>query len=85
MITGDIRETAETVAREIGIVENDDAVVRSRSITGEDFEKMTEQQQLDLTSKCIGSLNGLIFSRTEPLHKKQLVQILSKQVKKNFI
>jgi len=40
MITGDIKETAESIARDIGIIKAGDE--KNRSLTGFDFEKLTE-------------------------------------------
>lgn len=40
MITGDIKETAESIATEIGIIENGDE--ETRSMTGFTFEHLSE-------------------------------------------
>lgn len=45
MITGDIKETAESIARDIGIIRAGEE--NNRSLTGFNFENLTEQQQLE--------------------------------------
>jgi magnesium-transporting ATPase (P-type) len=42
MITGDIKETAESIARDIGIIKAGDE--KNRSLTGFDFEKLKEKE-----------------------------------------
>lgn len=79
MITGDIKETAETVGKSIGIV--NEKIIAKRSFTGNEFfEKLTPEQQNLVLEDFLNNPGGLIFSRTEPKHKRQLVQLLSKKV-----
>jgi len=71
MITGDNKLTAEAIAMDVGILDNDfDA---EQSFTGVDFFKKSEAEQLEILGK---SNSGLVFSRTEPKHKQVLVKLL---------
>lgn len=79
MITGDIKETAESVGKSIGIV--NEKMLETRSFSGgEFFEKNTPEQQSAIIQNFLSNPGGMIFSRTEPKHKRQLVQLLSKHV-----
>jgi magnesium-transporting ATPase (P-type) len=46
MITGDIKETAESIAKEISIINEGEE--KTRSFTGHEFEAMSEQAKSDL-------------------------------------
>ena len=73
MITGDSKVTAQTIAKEVGIL---DERVEGRSYTGAEFMKMsTEEKHAMLNHK-----GGMAFSRVEPAHKRELVKLLSEQV-----
>ena len=78
MITGDIKETAQSIGKEIGIV-NESQVAYS-SFTGSEFEAKKIEEQIQILSKCIENTSGLLFSRAEPRHKKILVQELTNLV-----
>jgi len=75
MITGDIKETAQSIGNEIGILTPEEFT--GSSYTGVEFEHLSATKQQELLQKCIDSNGGLIFSRTEPRHKKILVKELS--------
>lgn len=77
MITGDIKETAESIATEIGIIEKGDE--DTRSMTGFTFEHLSEQQQLAALEPVMESPSGFVFSRTDPRHKRALVKLLTGQ------
>ncbi|KAL9181312.1 hypothetical protein ACHAXT_010117 [Thalassiosira profunda] len=74
MITGDNKLTAEAIAKDTCILPED--FDKDSSFTGADFFKKTESQQLRILMKGNG---GLVFSRTEPKHKQQLVKLLKSQ------
>lgn len=74
MITGDIKETANSIAQDIGIVE--EQTVAARSLTGHEFEALNDQEKLKFLQKVIDVPSGLVFSRTDPRHKRALVQLL---------
>lgn len=65
IVTGDHKDTAQSIAAEIGIVGD--------IITGDQFEKMSDEQII----KTIGKSN--IFARMDPSQKLRLVSILQKK------
>ncbi|KAI7751446.1 hypothetical protein M8C21_001182 [Ambrosia artemisiifolia] len=69
VITGDNKNTAEAICREIGVFGSDEDI-RSKSITGKDFMEHTDPKG-HLTQK-----GGLLFSRAEPRHKQEIVRLL---------
>jgi Ca2+-transporting ATPase len=75
MITGDIKETAQAIGKEIGIINASE--INGSSFTGVEFEHLSEDKQQEILNKCLSQNGGLIFSRTEPRHKKILVKELS--------
>jgi len=74
MITGDNKLTAEAIATDVGIL--DKGFDKMQSFTGTNFFKKSEGEQLEILSQ---SNSGLVFSRTEPMHKQQLVKLLKSQ------
>jgi Ca2+ transporting ATPase len=69
VITGDNPKTAETICRMIGIFdENEDT--KGKSFTGREFAAMS------LEEKKRAVFHAKLFSRTEPMHKKDIVQLL---------
>jgi len=71
MITGDNQLTANAIAVQVGILE--EGFAKERSMTGAQFFSLPIAQQRDLLENTVG---GLVFSRTEPKHKQQLVVLL---------
>ena len=78
MITGDIKETAQSIGKQIGIVSENQ--ISYSSFTGAEFEKKSETEQDKILSRCVEDTSGLLFSRAEPSHKKLLVKELTKLV-----
>jgi len=75
MITGDSKLTAEAIGREIGLIKPSDDL-KNCSFQTSDFFKLSEKEQEDI----LGHTNSLIFSRSNPEHKMNLVTILKKLV-----
>lgn len=76
VITGDNKLTAESIARKIGVF-TDTEDVSHKSFTGAEFFSLPEEKQVEYLMKKSG--NGMVFSRTEPKHKQQLVKMLKQQ------
>lgn len=68
MITGDIKETAESIAKDIAIIE--DGQEKGRSLTGHEFEALSEEAKVSSLRKVIDHPSGFVFSRTDPRHKR---------------
>lgn len=73
MITGDVKETAESIALQIGILQPN---FKEQSFTSKEFLGFDDKKQ----NAILSSGNGLVFSRTEPAHKRYLVKKLSELV-----
>lgn len=65
MITGDYKETAKAIAKEIGI--------EGEAITGEELEKMSEKMLIKRLKQ-----NANIFARVIPEHKQKIISALQK-------
>ena len=75
MITGDAKETAISIARELNILSDGQDITKS-CFTGSEFQALSAEQKKNILS---GS-QGKVFSRVEPRHKRELVKILIEKV-----
>ena len=74
MVTGDIKETAFSIGKEIGLVTDEDA--EEFSLTGAEFEAKSNEEMKVILKKAVSQQKGMIFSRTAPKHKRHLVKLL---------
>ncbi|CAO3636119.1 unnamed protein product [Cunninghamella echinulata] len=70
VITGDNKSTAEAICRKIGIFDEDEKDLAGLSFTGREFDDLTPNEKLEAVRTT------RLFSRTEPSHKQQLVDLL---------
>ncbi|RHN48399.1 putative calcium-transporting ATPase [Medicago truncatula] len=69
VITGDNKNTAEAICREIGVFAPNENI-SSKSLTGKDFMELRDKKAY------LRQTGGLLFSRAEPRHKQDIVRLL---------
>ena len=72
VITGDNKNTAEAICREIGVFSPDEDI-SSKSLTGRDFMELHDKKAY------LRQHGGLLFSRAEPRHKQEIVRLLKEE------
>lgn len=72
VITGDNKNTAEAICREIGVFSPDEDI-SSKSLTGRDFMELRDKKAY------LRQNGGLLFSRAEPRHKQEIVRLLKEE------
>ncbi|KAE8242767.1 hypothetical protein A4X13_0g7019 [Tilletia indica] len=72
VITGDDKNTAETICRDIGIFGSEENLA-GKSFTGREFDALSQGEKVQ------AALNASLFSRVEPSHKTALVDLLQGQ------
>ena len=69
VITGDNQITAETICRQIGVF-GEHENLEGKSYTGREFDALSDSE------KMRAAKSASLFSRTEPVHKSKLVDLL---------
>ncbi|RHZ79440.1 hypothetical protein Glove_146g28 [Diversispora epigaea] len=69
VITGDSKNTAEAICRSIGVF-GDEEDISGKSYTGREFSELSTDEKSEVVKRAN------LFSRTEPSHKSELVDIL---------
>ncbi|SAM02208.1 hypothetical protein [Absidia glauca] len=69
VITGDNKNTAEAICKDIGVFEKDELLV-GKSFTGREFDALSKEDKIKAVQQAS------LFSRTEPSHKQELVDLL---------
>ncbi|KAH8553313.1 SERCA-type calcium-translocating P-type ATPase [Umbelopsis sp. PMI_123] len=72
VITGDNKNTAEAICRSIGVFDDDENLT-GKSYTGREFDMLSPSEKIAAVKRAS------LFSRTEPSHKQQLVDLLQSQ------
>ncbi|KAJ3699448.1 hypothetical protein LUZ61_003153 [Rhynchospora tenuis] len=69
VITGDNKETAEAICRDIGVFRSSEDITM-KSYTGKEFMALADKKSV------LRQKGGLLFSRAEPKHKQEIVRLL---------
>ena len=73
MITGDSKETAVSIAKELNIFDASEGT-QMNAFTGHEFFSLPHEQQLQILRS-----GNKVFCRAEPIHKQKLISLLSTQ------
>jgi Ca2+-transporting ATPase len=86
MITGDKTETAIAIANQLDLFEESNVYKRSRTFvnesrqenvyTGQEWNKIDEKDKLRILKKAMKEKKSMVFSRTSPDNKRELVKML---------
>lgn len=73
VITGDNKNTAEAICREIGLFDQNEDL-SSKSFPGKDFMRLSQTERRNV---LLGKTRkSFVFSRAEPIHKQEIVRVL---------
>ncbi|GBG71486.1 hypothetical protein CBR_g8902 [Chara braunii] len=78
VITGDNKNTAEAICRQIGLFDADEDL-SNRSFTGTEFMQLPSSERMRILvdkNAASGQSRGFVFSRAEPRHKQEIVRML---------
>lgn len=70
MITGDHKLTAVAIAKELGIMKDEESTI---ALTGSELDKMSEEQYEKIVEKVV------VYARVDPMHKLKVVGALKKK------
>lgn len=71
MITGDQKETAESIGRQLGFGNS------AKTFVGKDLDEMTPLKLAEELRQSVRNKTPLIFARTNPTHKRMIVKALT--------
>lgn len=74
MVTGDIKETAISIAREIGLIGG--SGFEKYCLTGQEFDAIDDDRMKAILKEAVVKQQGMIFSRTAPKNKRRIVKLL---------
>ncbi len=72
MVTGDNKETALAVGKEIGLISGQGIEAEAQCMDGREFDQLKDEAERTQRLKA----GVCVFSRVEPKHKRELVQLL---------
>lgn len=70
MITGDHKDTAVAIGKDLGIISSE-----NEAVTGEEIEQMTDEKLIEIVNRCS------VFARVQPEHKTRIVRAFKAQNK----
>jgi len=73
VITGDNKNTAEAICREIGVLDEEGSL-EGLSFTGRQFDSLPDREK----EQILAAKKSMVFSRAEPKHKQDIVRLLKR-------
>lgn len=78
MATGDLKETAQSIATQLGLLKSKKP--DNYCYSGRDMELMSPSEQDRIIEDFLKGSHSMIFYRLEPRHKRMLVNLLNQKV-----